>query len=161
MEKYWFVLVTKPMHEKKISNLLNKAKIESYCPTIKEVRIWKDRKKIVEVPLFKSYVFVKLTEKKRNSVFFLPGIERYLFWLGKPAIIRDKEMSDLRSSLELDGVEEVFLSGITLGSTIRVKQGTFKDMVGEVKQVSKKRISIALENLGVTVNIKIRDAIHQ
>ncbi len=88
----WFVLYVKPQNEIKVGKALTALGIEVFCPTKKEVRQWSDRKKTVEVPLFKSYVFVKLEAQNRNQVFSVPGVVRYLFWLGKPAVVRDEEI---------------------------------------------------------------------
>ena len=89
----WYVVYTKPKWEKKVAEQLTQRGIECYCPIVTEVRQWSDRKKKVEVPLFNSYVFVRLAEVDRNLVFQSSGVVRYLFWLAKPAIVRDEEIS--------------------------------------------------------------------
>ena len=85
----------------------------------KEVRQWNDRKKKVEVPFFKSYVFVKLSEKERNLVFSVPNIIRYIFWLGKPAIIKEEEMDDLKHWLSNDRVEKYDISKFEPGKNVK------------------------------------------
>ena len=95
----WYVLYTKPKWEKKVAEQLNEKGIECYCPLIIKVKQWSDRKKKVEVPLFNSYVFVQIEDANRNSVFVSNGVVRYLFWLGKPAIVRDEEIDILKKSL--------------------------------------------------------------
>jgi Transcription termination factor nusG len=67
-EKKWFVLYTKPRWEKKIHQLLDAKEIENYCPLNKVSKKWSDRMKIVEEPLFKSYVFVKVSEEEQTKV---------------------------------------------------------------------------------------------
>ena len=81
----WFVLQVKPQQEKKVADILKEMNIEMYCPMITETRVWSDRNKEVETPLFKSYVFVNLTEKYRGIVFGVPGVIRYLFYLFREA----------------------------------------------------------------------------
>jgi transcription antitermination factor NusG len=61
------------------------------------VRQWSDRKKKVVVPLFNSYVFVQVADSDRSLVFQSVGAVRYLFWLGKPAIVRDEEIGTIKS----------------------------------------------------------------
>ena len=95
----WYVVYTKPKWEKKVAEQLNEAGVECYCPLITRMRQWSDRKKKVEVPLFNSYVFVQLAESDRNSVFISSGVVRYLFWLGKPAIVQDAEIETIKSWL--------------------------------------------------------------
>ncbi len=79
----WYVVYTKPKWEKKVAEQLKNAGVECYCPLIVKIHQWSDRKKKVEVPLFNSYVFVRLAEEDRNLVFQSTGAVRYLFWLGK------------------------------------------------------------------------------
>ncbi|MDT0651627.1 UpxY family transcription antiterminator, partial [Autumnicola edwardsiae] len=88
----WYVLYTKPKWELKVYENLQKKDIKAYCPTVTEVKQWSDRKKKITAPLFRSYIFVYLAEKERSEVFEVPGVVRYLYWLGKPAIVRDVEI---------------------------------------------------------------------
>ncbi|WP_317133595.1 MULTISPECIES: UpxY family transcription antiterminator [Antarcticibacterium] len=101
----WYVIYTKPRWEKRVATELEETNIESYCPVITEVRQWSDRKKKVVTPLFKSYVFVRLTEKSRQDVFKAPGVIQFLYWLGKPAIVKDKEIETIKSWLNNDEIE--------------------------------------------------------
>ena len=96
----WFAIYTRPKNEKKVVAGLEKIGIEVYCPMVKQVKQWSDRKKKVEVPLINSYVFVNIEESDRNVVFEIPGVVRYLFWLGKPAVIQEQEIEVLRASLK-------------------------------------------------------------
>jgi len=68
MEK-WIAVYTKSRHEKVVIQELEKKNIEAYCPILKERRQWSDRKRWVEFPLFRSYVFVKIELK--NSLYIL------------------------------------------------------------------------------------------
>jgi len=64
----WYVLYTKPKWEKRAAEQLSKFGINCYCPMIKKVQQWSDRKKKVEVPLFNHYLFVQIAEKDKNLV---------------------------------------------------------------------------------------------
>src|SRR5690606_27244913 len=92
----WYVIYTKPRAEAKVAESLKKLGITVYCPMITEVHRWSDRKKKVSLPLFKSYVFVQLLPKDRNQVFAVPGVVNYLFWLGKPAQVREQEIQTIK-----------------------------------------------------------------
>lgn len=65
-----------------------------------EVKQWSDRKKRVQVPLISNYVFVQLEDKEREKVFAVNGVIRYLYWLGKPALVRDEEIKALQQALD-------------------------------------------------------------
>ena len=77
----WLVLYTKPHFEIKVAQILNSLGITAYCPTLKLIKQYSDRKKKAETPLLRSYVFVQIDDKERNRVFSVPGVIRYLFWL--------------------------------------------------------------------------------
>ena len=86
----WLVIYTKPQYEIRVSKELNALGIQAYCPTYKKIIQYSDRKKKVEKPLMPSYVLVYIDEKDRNQVFTVPGVVRYVFWLGKPAVVYSK-----------------------------------------------------------------------
>ena len=88
----WFALYTKPRWEKKVNQLLIDKGVECYCPLNKVKRKWSDRTKTLEEPLFKSYVFVKVTEEERTKVRLTNGVVNFVYWNGKPAIVREKEI---------------------------------------------------------------------
>ena len=95
--KKWFVLYTKPHQELKVVQQLEEIGISSYCPTVKLIKQYSDRKKKIQKPLMSSYVMVLIEEHKRNDVFSVFGIVRYLFWLGKPAVIAKKKSFNEKS----------------------------------------------------------------
>lgn len=158
MSKNWFILIVKSKNEIKVSEQLAAMGFEVYCPVVKEVRMWSDRKKTVEVPLFKSYVFIYVTEKERSSVFTVPGVMRYLFWLGRPAVVRETEMSTLQEWLSED-VGEVTLAKIVAGDTVTIKKGVLKDKDALVQQVGKKRVRLVIQGLGMVINLKLKELI--
>lgn len=155
----WFVLCVKAQQEKKAADTLRKMNVDVYCPMVKETRVWSDRKKVVETPLFKSYIFVNLTEKYRGIVFGAPGVQRYLFYLGKPAIVRDEEIWAIKNWMSDDSKDLQALSDLIPGSEIVVKKGVLKDQEGIVYWVNKTNVSFALKEMGVVVQAKLKDVI--
>ena len=157
----WYVLYTRPKSEIKVAESLQKVAVQVYCPTITEVRQWSDRKKKVTVPLFRSYVFVKLKEKERYKVFDVPGVVRYLYWLGKPAIVRDAEIEIIQQWLGGEELEEVSISHLSPGDKVIIGSGAFKDEEAIVKEVGTRRTKLILLGLGCTVNAKTRDVLRK
>ena len=82
-QETWKVIYCSSRQEKKVKIYLEQRGVIHYLPLINKLRIWSDRKKWVEMPLFNSYVFVHLEEKDRPLVFQSPGAVRFLFWLQK------------------------------------------------------------------------------
>ncbi len=150
----WYVVYTKPKWEKKVAEKLTQAGIECYCPLITQIKQWSDRKKKVVVPLFNSYVFVQLSENERNSVFEIPGVVRYLFWLGKPAIVRDEEINIIRTNLSDSNVSEISVSSIKVGDRIKLDSGAFSNQNAIVREISKSHYIMVLESLGCVLKIK-------
>lgn len=155
----WYVIYTKPRWEKKVAEELERFNIEAYCPTITEVRQWSDRKKKIVSPLFKSYVFVKVSAKTRDQVFQVPRVVQYLFWLGKPAVVRDAEIETIRKWLDNDKIEEIKTDHLSPGDRIIIASGNFKDQDAIINEIGKKRLRLILKNMGVVVNVKVSEAV--
>jgi transcriptional antiterminator RfaH len=152
----WYVVYTKPKWEKKVAEKLSQAGIECYCPLITQMKQWSDRKKKVEVPLFNSYVFVQLQDVDRNSVFQVPGVVRYLFWLGKPAIVRDEEINVIKRSLQDSKVSDISVTSIQVGDRIKLESGAFSNQDAIVQEVSNTHYILVLESLGCVLKIKYK-----
>jgi transcription antitermination factor NusG len=149
----WFVIYTKPQQEKKVVLGLESLNLQFFCPMVTEVKQWSDRKKKIEVPLIKSYVFVKIEDKNRNAVFEIPGVVRYLFWLGKPAIVRDSEIITLQESLNKP-YSSIKVESFSIGKRLVIPNGPFQDKAGTIVKVSSKYVTVALEQLGMLVSIE-------
>jgi transcriptional antiterminator RfaH len=146
----WYALYTESRQEKKAAARLEKLGVEVYCPLIIQERQWSDRKKKVEVPLLPSYVFVRLETHNREIVFQVPGIVRYLYWLGQPAIIKDAEIEILQKWLQ-DKIVSFEIVGIQPGSIYEIPSGPFIGQKGIVDKVDKSQITLILEQLGVKI----------
>ena len=152
----WYVVYTKPKWEKKVAEQLRNSGIECYCPLITQVRQWSDRKKKVEVPLFNSYVFVQLPDSERNAVFQSVGVVRYLFWLGKPAVVRDEEISIIKKWMNPSDGNEVSLLSFKVGDAIQLDSGPFSTQKATVQEVTNTHYVLILESLGCVLKIKIK-----
>ncbi len=153
----WYVLYTKPQTEKKVASRLEKIGIEVYCPLITEKRQWSDRIKKVSLPLFKSYVFVRISDKERNKVFDVPGVVRYMFWLGKPAIVKDYEIHVIESWLNNETVEKINLEDFNPGDRLVLKEGAFKNEKAIIREIGQKKMRLILPKMGCTIVINTRE----
>lgn len=152
----WYVIYTKPKWEKKVAEQLAEAGIDCYCPLITQIRQWSDRKKKVEVPLFNSYVFVQLDESERNSVFQSAGVVRYLFWLGKPAIVRHEEIEVIKKWLNTSDAADVMVDRYKIGDAIQLESGPFSAQKAIVQEVTNTHYVLVLESLGCVLKMKIK-----
>jgi len=148
----WKVIYVKPRTEKKVEASLLKMGIRAYCPVVTEIHQWSDRKKKVQVPLLKSYVFVQPDERNLNAVFQVGQVVRYLFWLGKPAVVRDDEIKTMQDWL-ISKNTEARVERIQPGDKMDIKTGPFKGAKGLVKEISKNRIQLLLLDLDMKITL--------
>ena len=153
----WFVLVIKSNREKQVAETLKKHGFEIYCPVNKEIRQWSDRKKKVEVPIFQNYLFVRLKEADRDAVFITSHIKKYLYWLGKPAIVRNVEIEVIRKWMSDTTICNVTSSHLQKGKLITIEKGAFKDKEAIIQEVRKNELKLVLNGLGVVLLAKIKD----
>ncbi|NHM06465.1 UpxY family transcription antiterminator [Flavobacterium sp. CYK-4] len=152
----WYVIYTKPRNEKKVAERLKLAGITAFCPMINMVKQWSDRKKKVQVPLLNSYVFVQLEEKNREAVFQISGVVRYLFWLGKPAVVREDEIDALKNGLK-DTMASFEVKDIKVGDLLPIPSGPFQGKEGIIKQINKNSLQLVLTELGVLITLHKED----
>ena len=147
MEYQWHAVYTKSRWEKKVAEQLSKLDIENYCPLNKVVRQWSDRKKTVEEPLFKSYVFVKISNKELAKIRQVLGVVNFVYWLGRPAIIPAKEINIIKEFL--NNYVNVRLEPLLLNvqDPVKIVNGPFADFEGNVISIGKRSVRVSLPSL--------------
>lgn len=155
MEVHWYTLYTRSRYEKKVDILLKQKGIETYLPLRKVLRQWSDRRKWVEEPLFRCYVFVHVNEKDRIRALETPGVVRTVSFQGKPAIVRDEEIENIRRILkEIPDVESC--SPLSIGQWVKVIRGPLFGLVGRVEEIrGSYRLVIAIDSIGQALRLNI------
>jgi len=150
LTKQWFAIYTKPRWEKKIDAVLIRKGVTSWCPIQKIERFWSDRKKIIDEPLFRSYVFVQIDITERATVLSTPGVLNFVYYLGKPAVIRDEEIDVIRNYLGEKGAVLSVISeeGYREETKVLVNHGVFMGNEGTIIRGGKKKVFVRLESLG-------------
>jgi transcription antitermination factor NusG len=154
--KQWYVLYTTPRAEKQVEQRLIDAEVEVFLPLHITYRKWSDRLKLVEAPLFSSYIFVKTTDPVLRSLLRINGVVRIVFHDGAPAIIREREINAIR--LFLDNAREKELVH-KIGDDLLIACGPLKDITGKVKKIKKSHLLLHLEQLGCTVCVPIENVV--
>ena len=131
-----------------MTQLLNEKGFECYCPLNKVRRKWSDRVKLVEEPLFKSYVFIKVTDEDRTAVRMTPGVVNFVYWDGKPAVIREKEINAIKRFLNDHENVEVRPIDIKAHQRVKITSGPLMDQEGEVLELQHKTVKVAIDSLG-------------
>lgn len=152
----WYPVYTHPRAEKKAYEALRKKGIETYLPLYRQLKRWSDRKKWVEEPFIKSYLFVRAGEHELTNVLMTKGIARFIYFSGKIASMPDRQIEDLKllmaSPYELEVTEE----DLQPGEKIFIKAGPLKGMSGEIISYrSQKQLAIKLESLGYAIIVNI------
>lgn len=146
--KSWYAVYTKPRWEKKVHQLLIEKGVNSYCPLNRVNRKWSDRVKVVEEPLFKSYVFVELLPKEMPEVRMTSGVVNFVYWQGKPAVIRHEEIEIIQRFLkEYNQVLAIPLKWKPR-QRVRIGRGLLMNREGQIiKVLNSKRVEVALESI--------------
>jgi transcription antitermination factor NusG len=152
----WYPVYTNPRAEKKAYEALLTKGIDVYLPLHRQLKQWSDRKKWVEEPFIKSYLFVNITEQEQAEVLMTKGISRFLYFSGKPAIMPDRQIQELKlliaSPYELEITEE----DLQPGEKIIIKAGALKGMTGEVvSRRSQKQLILRLESIGYSIIVHV------
>lgn len=160
-EPKWYAIYTRSRHEKRTYALLNDSGVEAYLPLVRTWRIWSDRKKQVEVPLFSSYLFVRTAageSRQYLDILNTPGVVRFITFEGKAVPVPDHQIHALQR-LNKEGVDmECMATYPPPGTPVMVTQGPMKGLTGEVITVGKnKKVVLRLDTLDkcVTLNIPL------
>ncbi len=151
-EKKWYVIYTRPRWEKKVASLLQAKAIEHYCPLNKVMKQWSDRKKIVFEPLFKGYIFVKVKESLKWDIKGIEGVINFVYWLGKPAQVKEDEINTIKKFLqEFDSVE-IKNKDLIISTKVLVKQGVLMNFRGIVVQLKGNKAIVNIESMGLELS---------
>nr|WP_294949860.1 UpxY family transcription antiterminator [uncultured Mucilaginibacter sp.] len=155
----WYPVYTHARAEKKAYTTLTAKGIEAYLPLQRRLKQWSDRKKWVEEPLIKSYVFVHVADNALAEVLMTKGIARFIYFSGEVTSMPDKQIEELKllmaSSLELEVTEE----NLQPGEKIKIKAGPLKGLTGEmIAYRSQKQLLLRLESLGCSIIVNVAAA---
>lgn len=152
----WMVLYTRSRWEKKVHNLLVEQNINSFCPLVKKVNQWADRKKTVEAPLFNSYLFVEATTSLYNRILQTPGVVSFITYCGKPAIVKNEEIERIRDvTKNYTDIETVSLTNLNIGDNVMVMGGPLVNHMGEIRQIHGRSIIMIIKYMNCALTVKI------
>jgi transcriptional antiterminator RfaH len=152
----WYPVYTHPRAEKKAKLALESKGVEVYLPLRRQLKQWSDRKKWVDEPFIKSYIFVYVAEHEQAEVLMTKGVARFIYFGSKITSMPERQIDDLKllmaSPLELEITEE----SLQPGEKIVIKAGPLKGMTGEVISYrSQKQLALRLESLGCSIIIHV------
>ncbi len=155
----WYVLYTKSNYEKKVYTLL-KNRFDVFLPMSKIEKQWSDRKKTLEKPLFKSYIFIHLeNEKDRIDVLKAEGVYNYVSIKGKPGMVTSKEINIIKLFIgELSDVQLVPFE-ICIGQKKRINFGPFSGYDCYIIDYDgKEKVIVRIDSLKSCISAEINKA---
>jgi transcription antitermination factor NusG len=156
----WYALYTAPRSEKKAYAELFSKGIDAYLPLQRTLKQWSDRKKWVEEPLFRSYIFVNITGKQYFDVLNTPGIVRYITFEGKAVPIPQRQIDAIRYFLAEEPLPEdrgkSDAPDLVPGSAVEIIRGPLRGLTGILVDFQgQKKVRIEIEALGQYLNLTI------
>lgn len=148
----WYVVYTAPRAEKQVQQRLTEQGVEVFLPIHLSPRKWSDRVKMVEMPLFPSYLFVMTRKSDLYDLVRIPGLARIVYFEGQPALVRPQEIKAIRQFLEYANGKACRLE---LDDEVRVAIGPMKDAGGKVIKIGKKYAVLLLDKLGLQVQVAL------
>ena len=152
----WKVIYCASRQEKKVSTYLTQRNIEHYLPLVNKLRVWSDRKKWVEMPLFNAYIFVRPTEIQRDLVLQVPGVVRFLRYNGKDAEVPEKDVELIQRLIEKGyQIQQHDMSArLEAGDLAEVLDGPFKGQE-VVVHYTEDEIFVIVSIEGLSSSIKV------
>ena len=146
----WFVIKTNSRAEKKVEERLQKLGFEVFLPLQTSLKQWSDRKKKVSLPLISSTLFIHSSEQDLKLIYNTPGFHSVLHYQGKPAIVRDFEINNLRIILQTDSESQVEeTTSIETGDLVEVVKGPFQGLIATSIEVNRNhKLIVEIESLG-------------
>ena len=152
----WLAVYTRSRHEKLLRDELLKKGVETFLPVRKVERHWSDRKKIIEEPLFSSYLFVKIPWTERFQVLNTVGAVRFIgVRQGNPVEVPEKEIETIRQFVSQEIKMDPF-PYLKAGARVYIRSGPMKGAEGFVVYKNQRcRLVISLDLLMQSISVEI------
>lgn len=152
----WYPVYTHARAEKKAYDALLKKGIETYLPLNRQLKQWSDRKKWVEEPFIKSYLFVNISDQEQMEVLMTKGIARFIYFSGKITPMPTSQIDNLKLLMASPYDLEVTEENLQPGEKIIIKAGPLKGLQGEIiSHRSQKQLLLRLDNMGLSILVQV------
>jgi transcription antitermination factor NusG len=156
IQNKWYPVYTNARAEKKAYQALTNKGVEAYLPLHRQLKQWSDRKKWVEEPFIKSYIFVNITDYQQADVLMTRGISRFVYFSGKPASMPIRQINELKLLMASPFELEITDEDLQPGEKIIIKAGPLKGLTGEVVSYrSQKQLILRLESIGCSIIVHV------
>ena len=148
MDKKWYAIYTKPRWEKKVAARLDEKGIENYLPLVKTLKIWSDRKKWVQEPLFKSYLFVHVDIKEYIPALQTSGAVKYVSFENKAVSIPPLQIDAVKTYIKSGEDFLTDIPDIKIGDRVLIIRGSLMGLKGTLVEYHQKhRVRIIIDGI--------------
>ncbi len=152
----WFAIYVKSRYEKKVNKFLDDMDVESFLPLITRMKQWSDRKKRVEEPLFRSYLFVNISLNDFYRILGVPGVVKFVTFEKKPVPVPENQIQAIKMYVNDIDLHDIDYNDIKEGELVKIKSGHLKDLIGRFVEIKgKHRIIVDIDVVGKTIPINI------
>jgi len=156
----WYAVYTRPRFEKQVAQRLTEQGIEAYLPLIKTMRQWSDRKKMVELPLFSSYVFVHIDRRFYDQVLQTNGVVKYITFEGKAATIPPEQIDNLKIIVNSNEKVESTWERHKKGDMVVVTAGTLKGLKGElITDGDRRKVLVRIDKIDQNLIVEVHPSL--
>ena len=167
LQKKWHIASVRTGSEKKAIRTLQKKGVEVFFPEKKSTG---DRRRTTHQGLFPNYVFLHITEDMVEYIYHTMPYLNFVYWLKKPAIICEEEISTIRRFIAEYEMVSVEKSYVNQSEKIKIINGPLMMWEGNIVEVKTDKIKITLPSLGYSLvasiqaprydNVQMTDKIH-
>ncbi|MCF8369873.1 MAG: UpxY family transcription antiterminator [Bacteroidales bacterium] len=155
-QKFWYALYTRSRFEKKTWRYLQEAGIETYLPLVKTLKQWSDRKKWVEEPLFRSYIFVRISKAEYYDVLNVTGVVRYITFEGKAVKVPEPQIQAIKLFINDEEEHSFSYENLKVGEKVEIFRGSLKGIYGRLVEIrGKQKVKIEIESVGQSIVLTI------
>lgn len=157
--RYWHAVYVKSRYEKKVFDRLTDLGIKAYLPLVTLVKQWSDRRKKVEEPLFKSYVFVFNNEKEYLDILNITGVVKFVSFEHKAVVVPESQIVAIKCYIDdyEQGKAEKAMRNedLKIGQLVRITHGPMQGLIGRLESVKDKRLVVYIEAVGQYLPVSI------
>jgi len=155
-QKTWYAIYVKSRNEKKVHTRLLEAGFDSFLPLLKTLKQWSDRKKWVEEPLFRSYLFVHISQEEYYRVLGIIGVVKYISFEGKAVPVPNQQILAIKQFMNNEEDQLISSELFNIGDKVEIFRGALRGLLGDLVDIQgKQKVRIEIESIGQSIILTI------
>ena len=155
MQKNWYIIYTKVKCERKVASIFTKKRIENFIPMNSKQVTSRRKRKIIQQPLFESYLFANIPENEIRKVKIIDGVLNLVYWKQSPAIVRREEIEVIREFTSNHHDITLEKTGVNVNDVVKVVEGSRYSINGNILTVKNTTLKVNLPSIGYALIARI------